>query len=106
VILLYPVRRRLLRTPLLRVPDEELVFLFTLLKTASPGAADPAAMVAANRALYERIQAAGGTQYPVGTIPTTHADWRRHFGEQWPRFEAAKRRYDPAGILAPGQDVF
>ena len=106
VILLYPVRRRLLRTPLLRVPDEELVFLFTLLRTASPGAADPAAMVAANRALYERVQAAGGTQYPVGTIPATHADWRRHFGEQWPRFEAAKRRYDPAGILAPGQRVF
>jgi FAD/FMN-containing dehydrogenase len=106
VILLYPVRRRQLRTPLLRVPDEDLVFLFTLLKTASPGAADPAAMVAANRALYEQVQAAGGTQYPVGTIPTTHADWRRHFGSQWPRLKAAKQRYDPAGILAPGQGLF
>jgi FAD/FMN-containing dehydrogenase len=106
VILLYPVRRRLLRAPLLRVPDEELVFLFTLLRTASPGAADPAAMVAANRAVYERVQTAGGTQYPVGTIPTTHADWRRHFGPQWPRLTAAKHRYDPAGILAPGQGVF
>lgn len=106
VILLYPVRRRLLRTPLLRVPGEELVFLFTLLKTASPGAAGPAAMVAANRVLYERVQAAGGTQYPVGTVPTTHADWRRHFGEQWSRFEAAKRRYDPAGILTPGHGIF
>ncbi len=106
VILLYPVRRRLLRAPLLRVPDEELVFLFTLLKTASPGAADPDAMVTANRALYERVQAAGGTQYPVGTIPTTHADWRRHFGTEWTRLAAAKRRYDPASILAPGQGVF
>ena len=106
VILLYPVRRRLLGTPLLRVPDEELVFLFTLLRTASPGAGDPAAMVAANRTLYERVQAAGGTQYPVGTIPTTRADWRRHFGSQWPRLQAAKRRYDPAAILAPGQGVF
>lgn len=106
VILLYPVRRRLLRTPLLRVPDEEIVFLFTLLKTASPGAEDPAAMVAANRALYERVQAAGGTQYPVGTIPTTHDDWLRHFGPEWPRLAAAKRSYDPAGILAPGQGVF
>lgn len=106
VILLYPVRRRMFGAPLLRVPDEELVFLFTLLKTASPGVKDADAMVADNRALYERVQAAGGTQYPVGTIPTTHDDWRRHFGSEWPRFEAAKRKYDPAGILAPGQGVF
>jgi cytokinin dehydrogenase len=106
VILLYPIPRRRLRAPLLRVPDEELVFLLTLLRTASPGAADPAAMVEANRALYRRVQAAGGTQYPVGTIPTTHADWRRHFGPWWPRLAAAKRTYDPAGILAPGQGVF
>jgi cytokinin dehydrogenase len=106
VILLYPLRRSLLRAPLLRVPDEELVFLFALLRTASPGAAAPAAMVAANRAVYERVQAIGGTQYPVGTIPTTPTDWRRHYGPQWPRLAAARHRYDPAGILTPGQGVF
>jgi cytokinin dehydrogenase len=106
VILLYPLPRRRLRAPLLRVPDEELVFLLTLLRTASPGAAGPAAMVEANRALYQRVRAAGGTQYPVGTIPMTPADWRRHFGPSWPRLAAAKRRYDPDGILAPGQGVF
>lgn len=106
VILLYPARRDRLRQPLLRVPDGELVFLFTLLKTASPGAGTVEAMVAANRALYERVVAAGGTQYPVGTIPMTHADWERHYGTAWPAFAAAKRRYDPAGLLAPGQGVF
>ena len=106
VILLYPVRGSLLRTPLLRVPDGELAFLFTLLKTASPGSNSPEAMVEANRALYQRVQAAGGTEYPVGSIPTTHADWVRHYGSQWTRFAAAKKRYDPAGILAPGQGVF
>lgn len=106
VILLYPVRRALLRQPLLRVPDSELVFLFTLLKTASAGADSVDAMVAANRSLYERVVSAGGTQYPVGTIPTTHADWLRHYGAAWPAFAAAKRRYDPAGLLAPGQGVF
>ncbi|HZE31175.1 MAG TPA: FAD-binding protein [Actinoallomurus sp.] len=106
VILLYPLPRRRLRAPLLRVPDEELVFLLTLLRTSSPGATDPAVMVEANRALYQRVQASGGTQYPVGTIPMTHADWRRHFGPWWPCLAAAKRRYDPDGILAPGQGVF
>lgn len=106
VILLYPIPRRRLRAPLLRVPGEELVFLLTLLRTASPVAAGPAVMVEANRALYQRVQAVGGTQYPVGTIPTAHADWCRHFGPWWQRLSAAKRRYDPAGILAPGQGVF
>jgi FAD/FMN-containing dehydrogenase len=106
VVLLYPVPRALFQAPMLRVPDEELVFLFTLLKTASPGADAPDAMVEANRVLYQRVQAAGGTQYPVGTIPTTQADWREHYGAQWPLFAAAKRRYDPAGILAPGQGIF
>lgn len=63
-------------------------------------------MVAAGRTLYERVRAAGGTQYPVGTIPTTHADRLAHYGPQWPHFAAAKRRYDPAGILTPGQGIF
>jgi FAD/FMN-containing dehydrogenase len=106
VILLYPVRRALLQAPLLRVPDSELVFLFTLLKTASPGADAPETMVEANRELYQRVSSAGGTQYPVGSIPTTEADWQRHYGEQWTSFAASKRRYDPAGILAPGQGIF
>jgi cytokinin dehydrogenase len=106
VILLYPVRGSLLHAPLLRVPGGELPFLFTLLKTASPGSDSPEAMVEANHALYQRVRAAGGTQYPVGSIPMTHADWALHYGSQWTRFTAAKRRYDPAGILAPGQGVF
>jgi cytokinin dehydrogenase len=106
VILLYPLRRSLLNTPLLRVPDDELVFLFALLKTASPGAADPDAMVAANRALYDRARAFGGTRYPVGAVPFTTADWREHYGPQWPNLTAAKHRYDPAAILTPGPAVF
>jgi FAD/FMN-containing dehydrogenase len=106
VILLYPIPRPRLRTWLLRVPEEPMVFLFALLKTASPGAAGPAAMVRANRDLYERLRKAGGHQYPVGSIPLTRAEWREHFGSAWHWFAAAKRRYDPAGILAPGQGVF
>ena len=106
VILLYPVPRSRLRAPLLRVPDGELVFLFALLKTASPGVDPVDSMVAANRALYERVEDACGTQYPVGTIPMTHADWLRHYGSAWPAFAAAKHRYDPQSLLAPGQGIF
>jgi hypothetical protein len=109
VILLYPLRRDKLRTPLLRVPDEPVIFLFSVLRTAAPdagGALGAEAMLAADRALFERARDLGGYDYPIGSIPKTHADWRTHFGPEWPFFTAARRRYDPAGILTPGQAIF
>jgi FAD/FMN-containing dehydrogenase len=63
-------------------------------------------LLAANRAAYETAAAVGGTQYPVGSIPFTRADWRTHFGAAWPRLESARRTYDPNGILVPGQGIF
>lgn len=108
VVLLYPVPKAKLNAPLLRVPDSDLAFLFAVLRTASPdtGALPAAAMLEANRELYLAAQALGGTQYPVGSIPMTGRDWRLQYGDQWPRFNEAKHRYDPHGILAPGQGIF
>jgi FAD/FMN-containing dehydrogenase len=108
VILLYPLRRSALGAPLLRVPDGDLVFLFSVLRTAAPdtGALSADTMLAANRALYEQVRALGGYQYPIGSIPTTPADWRAHFGPAWPLLAGARRRYDPRGILTPGQGIF
>ena len=108
VILLYPLRRAVLTAPLLRVPVEDLVFLFSLLKTAAPdtGAISADAMISANRALRDRVRHLGGYQYPIGSIPTTPADWRAHFGQTWPLLADARRRYDPRGILTPGQGIF
>jgi FAD/FMN-containing dehydrogenase len=108
VVLLYPVPTAKLRTPLLRVPDSELMFLFSVLRTAAPdaGAVSAASMVEGNRELYLEAQAFGGTQYPVGTIPMTGHDWRVQYGDQWQRFSAAKHRFDPHAILAPGQGIF
>ncbi|WP_133742300.1 FAD-binding protein [Actinorugispora endophytica] len=108
VVLLYPFGRPLLGAPLLRVPDDPEVFLFALLKTATPGpgAPTPEEMVEANRSLYERVRDLGGYQYPVGTVPMSEDDWRRHFGDAWPDLAAAKQKYDPRNILAPGQGVF
>jgi FAD/FMN-containing dehydrogenase len=106
VILLYPFRRSRLHLPLLRLPEEDLVFLFAVLRTASSGAAGPGTMLDANRTLYRRARALGGFQYPVGSIPTTHGDWRSHFGPYWPALVAARHRYDPDAILTPGQGIF
>ncbi|MFH8803375.1 FAD-binding protein [Streptomyces sp. NPDC017936] len=107
VVLFYPLRRDRLTTPLLRTSDDDVSYLFDVLSAAPPD--DTAAVdriLTANRSAYEAAAAAGGTHYPVGSIPFTPADWRTHFGEAWPALESAKRRYDPRGLLAPGQGVF
>jgi cytokinin dehydrogenase len=45
----------------------------------------------------------GGKRYLSGYITFDTAEkWAAHFGEQWPRVVAAKRRFDPDGIMAPG----
>jgi cytokinin dehydrogenase len=108
VILLYPLLTSVLHLPLLRVPDEDVVFLFSLLRTAAPdtGAVSTDVMIAANSALYQQVRRLGGYQYPIGSIPTTRSDWRAHFGPAWPLLVDARHRYDPRGILTPGQGIF
>ena len=106
-ILLSPIPRRPVRSPLLRVPTEDMVFAFNLIRipdTAETGEA--ARLVAANRAAYERIRAAGGTLYPVSAFPMSTGDWRLHFGAAWTRLGDAKRRFDPDRALTPGYGVF
>ncbi|WP_221349351.1 FAD-binding protein [Streptomyces beigongshangae] len=107
VVLLYPLVRERLRTPLLRTPDDPVPYLLAVLRTAPPG--DPATvrrLLAANRSAYDLVRAAGGTWYPTGSVPFDDTDWRQHFGPAWPRLAAARRTYDPHGILVPGQGVF
>jgi cytokinin dehydrogenase len=105
-VLFYPFRRSLLRRPLLRVPDEDF-FTFNLLRFPPPG--DPAiinAMIASNRVLYDAAVRARGTQYPLGSIPLTPADWRVQYGPAFGFLEDAKERFDPDDVLTPGQGIF
>lgn len=108
VILLYPLLTSVLSTPLLRVPGEDFTFLFSLLRTAAPdtGAISADSMIAANSTLYRQVRELGGFQYPIGSIPTSRADWRAHFGPQWPFLVHAKHQFDPRAILTPGQGIF
>ncbi|SCK51677.1 FAD-binding protein [Streptomyces sp. WMMB 322] len=107
VVLLYPLHGDVLHTPMLRMPHDPAPYLLAVLRTSPPD--EPATvdrLLAANRAAYEKVRDAGGKQYPVGSIPFQRADWRDHFGGAWPALEAARRRYDPDGILVPGQGIF
>jgi FAD/FMN-containing dehydrogenase len=104
VVLLYPVRRELLKEPFVRVPDSAVVFLLAILRVSS--GVETQRLLTLNRTQYNAAVAVGGTHYPVSAIPLTPADWRAHYGRAWPSFRAAKRRYDPQNVLAPGQGIF
>jgi cytokinin dehydrogenase len=106
-ITFYPLLTRVFHTPLVRLPAEDIVFVFNLIRIpASNDAAAAERMVAENRTLYDRIREAGGVQYPVGAFAMSPDDWTAHFGSGWPPFREAKRRYDPEHLLAPGYNVF
>ena len=105
-ISLYPLLTRAFHTPMVRVPDEDIIFVFNLIRIPpSNDAATAARMVAENRTLYDRIREAGGVQYPVGAFAMSPFDWEVHFGSGWPQLREAKRRYDPGYLLAPGYNV-
>jgi hypothetical protein len=106
VVLLYPLRRDLLKRPMLRLPDDDVVFLFAMLRAAPPASPDVERGIAENRMLYEKAQAIGGTVYPIGSIPFTPADWRTHFGGMWETLCTMKRLYDACAILAPGYGIW
>jgi cytokinin dehydrogenase len=106
-ITFYPLLTKAFRTPLVRLPTEDIVFVFNLIRIpTSNDAAAAGRMAAENRTLYDRIREAGGVQYPVSAFAMSPGDWEVHFGSGWPQLREAKRRYDPEHLLAPGYNVF
>jgi cytokinin dehydrogenase len=104
-VVFYPIDRGAVATPLLRLPEEPVVFPFNLIRLASD---DELAreMVARNRSIYERIRSRGAVLYPVSAFSLSAAEWRDHFGVQWPRLLEAAERFDPRRVLNPGQGIF
>jgi len=103
----YPLFTRAFHTPLVRVPDEDIIFPFNVVRI--PPSKDPATMelmVAQNRLLYDLIRKAGGVLYPVSAFPMSRYDWKDHYGPSWSRLDEAKRRYDPGNLLTPGYNLF
>jgi cytokinin dehydrogenase len=106
-ILIYPFNRLLFRTQFFRVPDSRHFFVFSLLRNAVPPTPKRVAeLVAANRALYDRVVSLGGKRYPNDSVPMTRHDWQKHFQPLWGSFVSAKRHFDPDEILTPGQGIF
>jgi hypothetical protein len=104
LILFYPFVKSRLRRPALAVPDEEVFFLFDILRTVPHEAAD--AVLAENRRLYEESRELGGKFYTISAVPMGHHDWVKHFQPFWGRLVSEKRRHDPDNVLGPGPGVF
>jgi len=106
-ILFYPLTRSAVHVPLFRLPDAPRAMKLSLLRNLvdpTPHAIDDA--MAFNRSIYEMVRAAGGTRYPIDSVPMNELDWQAHFGPAWAAFAAAKHRYDPDRLLAPHQGIF
>jgi cytokinin dehydrogenase len=106
-VLLYPIETSRLTLPLFRVSNEDVAFLFAILRTAPPDDASTISkMLTDNRTFFERDRALGGYRYPVDAISFSQADWKQHFYPEWNKLASAKRRYDPDNLLTPGQGIF
>jgi cytokinin dehydrogenase len=98
-------RRSAIKRPLIRLPDEEIVFRFQLSRVL-PASTDTQLMIALNRTLYERARDMGGYRMTSSAVPFSPADWMRHYGPAWQSIQAAKMRFDPKNVLTPGHGMF
>lgn len=106
-ILLYPFLRAAATAPFLPLPGDDVVFLLSVLRNSLPYIPGHlAAQLQQNRDLYDAARGLGSTQYAIGSIPFSAADWQDHFGPAWVDFVAAKDEYDPDRVLTPGQGIF
>lgn len=101
-IAVYPLKRAAVRAATLPLPPDDDIFLIGLLPNVLPASPERTAMlVGLGRALYEHGRALGSKLYPIGLLPRGD-EWPAHYGPGWETLCADKRRFDPAGILAPG----
>lgn len=106
-ILIIPIARAAISTPMFRVPDTELVWLLGIL-AAAPTPERLAEVTARNVALYAEARAAGAFRYACDALPVPRdrAGWADHYGPMWDRVVAWKRRFDPDHLLVPRLRMF
>ncbi|MGE0639383.1 MAG: FAD-binding protein [Thermoanaerobaculia bacterium] len=100
-VLLWPARTSTSDVPLFMHPGGKQVLGWGILGAVPQEKLDE--MLTQLDMASELSIAYGGKRYLSGFITfDTPERWAAHYGDQWERFCAAKRRWDPAGILGPG----
>lgn len=105
-ILIYPIPTQRVQSPLYRLPASRVAFAFNILRITEPDSDLVAQRLAENEYIYDQAALIGGTRYPIDALPFSRQDWRRQFGARWSSLVRAKRRFDPDGVLTPGQGIF
>tara|TARA_R110001592_G_scaffold190887_1_gene436942 strand:+ start:18624 stop:20075 length:1452 start_codon:yes stop_codon:yes gene_type:complete len=57
-------------------------------------------ILALNRRLLRLAMDLGGKTYVIDVLPQTEAQWKQHFADNWDKVLAAKKKYDPKGIMS------
>jgi len=99
-ILLWPAKGTASRSRLFMRPDSENLIGFGILPAVPPAFWDNVRPTLDSASLLS--QAMGGKRYLSGYVDFTPDEWRAHYGDRWEPFCAAKRKFDPDGILCPG----
>jgi len=100
LIHVYPARRSVTRMPMLQVPDEPMMALLSICPTARAPVL-PVVMALMSK-LSDASLEVGGRRHLGTWVHFDQPRWRLQFGEDWPRINQVKRRFDPKGILNPG----
>lgn len=107
MFLIYPIPRASMAMPLLRTPDTDVMFQFSVFRYAEPGSPRVVeSMLQASEDMYTSALDAGGTLYPFASVAMGSDRWRVHWGDQWHFLLEAKAKYDPCGVLGLGQGIF
>jgi len=99
-ILLWPAHGEASQAPLFMRPQSDFLMGFGILPAVSPAFVNEV-LPRMNMASQASVMM-GGKRYLSGWINFDHAAWKAHYGEKWPAVAAAKKKYDPQGILNPG----
>jgi cytokinin dehydrogenase len=99
-ILLWPALGKASCVPLFMRPQSEFLMGFGILAAVPPASVNE--VLPRLNLVSQASSMMGGKRYLSGWINFDHAAWKAHYGEQWPAVAAAKRKFDPQGILNPG----
>lgn len=99
-ILLWPARGSASRLPLFMRPQAEFLMGFGILPAVPPQFVNEV-LPRLNMA-SQACTMMGGKRYLSGWVNYDLAAWQAHYGEHWATVVAAKRKFDPQGILNPG----
>ncbi len=99
-ILLWPARGEASRAPMFMRPQADHMMGFGILPAVPPQFLSEV-LPRLNMASQASIMM-GGKRYLSGWVDFDHNAWKAHYGEKWPTVLAAKKKFDPQGILNPG----